>query len=76
MELIKLSHSQDWGHDWYLQTLFTKQWALFQVCVAWCNYNTWIYAEINSGMPGLVSILFQVHKFGLMISLFGSTWEL
>jgi hypothetical protein len=76
MKLIKFSHNRDWGRDWHLQVLFTKQWAFFQGCVSWCRYAGWPYLEINFGTRGLISILFQVHKFGLIIGLFGRAWKL
>ena len=74
MKLIKFSHNQEWGHDWYLQVLFTKQWALFQGCVSWCEYAGWPYLEIRSGMGRLISMMLTVHKFSLSISLFERTW--
>jgi hypothetical protein len=30
MKLIKLNHREDFGHEWYVQLLFTKRWALFK----------------------------------------------
>jgi len=76
MKLIKFSHNQEWGQDYYLQVLFTKRWALFQGSVSWSEYPGWPYLEIRSGMGRLISILFQVHKFGLTIGLFERTWKL
>ena len=76
MKLIKLSRQNDWGHDWYLKVLFTKRWALFQGWVSWCEYPGWPFLQIQIGMNGLISILFNVYKFGLTIGLFERTWKL
>lgn len=74
MKLIKLSRQNDWGPDWYFQLLFTKQWAFFQGCASWCEYAGWPYLEIKFGMGSLISIRFDVYKFGLCIALFERTW--
>ena len=74
MKLIKFYRDEGWGHDWYLQVLFTKQWALFQGCVMWCEYPGWPYLSIIFGGGRLISITFIVYKFGLDIALFGRTW--
>ena len=76
MKLIKFHRDQDWGHDWYVRLLFTKQWALFQGCVSWCEYPGCPFLQIQIGMGGLISILFNVYKFGLTIGLFERTWKL
>ena len=76
MKLIKLSHQEDWGQDYYLQLLFTKRWTLFQGCVSWCNYPGWPYIQIKFGMGSLISILFQAYKFGFTVGLFERTWKL
>lgn len=76
MKLIKLSHQTDWGHDWYVRLLFTKRWALFQGCVSWSEYAGWPFLQIKFGMNSLISIQFNVYKFGLTIGLFERTWKL
>ena len=75
MKLIKLSRQNDWGHDWYLQVLLTKRWGLFQGRVSWCEYPGSPYLRIEIGRNGLVSIWFQVYKFGLNIGLLERTWS-
>ena len=76
MKLIKFHKDQDYGQDYYLQVLFTKRWALFQGCVSWCEYAGWPFLQIKFGMGGLISILFQAHKFGFCIGLFERTWSM
>ena len=76
MKLIKFNHQEDYGHDWYVRLLFTKQWALFQGSVSWCEYPGWPYIQIKSGMGSLICIFFQVYKFGFSIGLFERTWKL
>ena len=75
MKLIKFSKKNDYGHDWYLQVLFTKRWALFQGCVSWCEYPGWPYLQVASGMGKLISVMFQVYKFGLCLSFLERTWN-
>ena len=76
MKLIKFHSDHDWGQDYYLQVLFTKHWAFFQGCVLWCEYSGFPYLEIRFGMGQLISIMFNVYKFSLSISLFERTWKL
>ena len=76
MKLIKLHKDEDWGQDYYLQLLFTKHWAFFQGSVSWCEYPGWPFLQVKFGMGSLISILFQVHKFGFAIGLFERTWKL
>ena len=76
MKLIKLSHQEDWGHDWYLQVLFTKRWTLFQGCVSWCEYPSWPLLQIQFGMGGLMTVLFQAYKLGISVGFFERTWKL
>ena len=76
MKLIKFNHQYDYGHDWYVQLLFTKQWTLFQGSVSWCEYPGWPFLQIQFGMNGLISILFQAHKLGISVGFFERTWKL
>ena len=76
MKLIKFNREYDYGHDLYVRVLFTKEWALFQGSVSWCDYRSFPFMQIQFGMGGLISILFQVHKFGFSIGLFDRTWKL
>ena len=75
MKLIKFSHREDYGHYWYLQVLFTKRWALFQGCVSWREYPGWPYLQVTSGMGKLISVMFQVYKFGFDVGFLERTWN-
>ena len=76
MKLIKLHKDQDWGQDFYLQVLFTERWALFQGSVSWCVYPSYPYLQIQSGSGALLSIMFNVYKFGISVGFFDRTWKL
>ena len=76
MKLIKFHKDNDYGYDLNVQVLLTKRWAFFQGSVSWCEYAGWPFLQIQFGMNGLISILFQVHKFGFSIGLFERTWKL
>ena len=76
MKLIRFHKDQDYGQDYYLQVLFTKQWALFQGSVSWCEYPGWPFLQVKFGMGSFICILFQAHKFGFSIGLFERTWKL
>ena len=76
MKLIKFHKDNDYGYDLNVQVLFNRQWALLQGCISWCEYPGWPFLQIKFGMGGLISILFQAHKFGFCIGLFEHTWKL
>ena len=75
MELIKFSHREDFGHEWYVQVLFTKRWALFQGSMSWNEDASWPYLQIKSGTGSVLSILFWAHKFGFDIGFIERTWN-
>ena len=75
MNIIKLSHREDFGHDWYVQVLFTKRWALFQGSISWNDYASWPYLQISSGNSSTLSIIFWVYKFGLDVGIMERTWN-
>ena len=74
MKLINFTY--DCGQDWYVQVLYTKRWALFQASVSWCEYSAWPFLQIQFGMGSLISILFNIHKFGLSIGFLERTYAL
>ena len=76
MKLIKFHRDQDWGQDYYLQVLFTKQWALFQGLVSWWKHPGWPFLQIQFGMGAMLSITFNVYKFGITVGFFDRTWKL
>jgi hypothetical protein len=75
MNIIKLSHREDFGHDWYVQVLFTKHWALFQSSVSWNDYPSWPYLQIKTGNGSVLSIIFWAYKFGFDIGILERTWN-
>ena len=75
MNIIKLSHREDFGHDWYVQVLFTKRWALFQGSISWNDYAAWPYIQIKSGNGSTLSIMLWVYKFGLDVGIIERTWN-
>ena len=76
MKLIRFHKDQDYGQDYYLQVLFTKRWALFQGSLSWSDYRSLPFLQIQFGMGGLMTVLFQCHRFGFSIGLFERTWKL
>ena len=75
MKLIKLNHRYDFGHDWYVQLLFTKRWALFQGSVSWNDFPGWPYIQIKSGTGSVLSIMFWAYKLGFDIGILERTWD-
>jgi hypothetical protein len=75
MNLIKFTHKEDWGHDWYVQVLNVKNWSLLQASVSWNDYPSWPYIQIKSGSGSTLSILFWVYKFGFDIGIIERTWR-
>ena len=75
MNIIKLSHHEDFGHNWYVQVLFTKRWALFQASVSWNDYASWPYLQIKSGNGSTLSIMFWAHRFGIDVGIIERTWN-
>ena len=75
MKLISFKHREDFGHDWYVQVLHTKQWALFQCSVSWMDFPSWPYLQIKSGTGSTLSILFWAYRFGFDIGVIERTWN-
>ena len=75
MKLIQFSHRCDYGHDWYVQVLFTQRWALFQASISWCEYPAWPYVQVKSGTGSLFNVMFWIHKLGFDIGFMERTWN-
>ena len=75
MELIKLKHRKDFGHEWYAQFLNIRGKSLLQLSVSWDEYPSWPYIQMISGQGKLFSFLISVHKFGFDFNLLGHTWN-
>jgi len=75
MKLIKFNHRYDYGHDWYMQFLYTDRWALFQASVSWNDYASWPYIQIKSGNGSVLNLMFWAYKFGFDIGFIERTWD-
>ena len=75
MSLIKFTHKEDFGHDWYVQVLNVKGWSLLQASVSWNEYPGWPYIKISSGIGSTLSIIFWAYKFGFDIGILERTWR-
>jgi hypothetical protein len=75
MSIIRLSHREDFGHDWYAQILNLRGRSLLQVSVSWNDYPSWPYVQVKSGGGSLFDVLFWVYKFGLAIDILSYTWK-
>jgi hypothetical protein len=74
-QVAKWSHREDFGHEWYVQFLFTDRWTLLQTSVSWNDFPSWPYIQITFGSSGLLSILFWIYKFGFDIGFIERTWN-
>jgi hypothetical protein len=75
MNLLKFKHRYDFGHEWYVQFLFTDRWALLQASVSWNDFPDWPYIQIKSGTGSTLSIMFWCYKFGFDVGLIERTWD-
>ena len=41
-----------------------------------CEYPGWPFLQIQSGSGALISIIFNVYKFGISVGIFDRTWKL
>ena len=75
MNLIKFTHKEDFGVEYYVQVLNVKGWSLLQASVSWNDYPGWPYVQIKSGNGSTLSIMFWVYKFGFDIGIIERTWR-
>ncbi len=75
MNLIKLKHRYDFGHDYYVQLLNFKRYSLLQVSVSWMAEPCSPYIQVSCGNGHLLSVLFWAHKFGFDIDVLNRTWN-
>ena len=75
MKLITFKHRYDYGHDWYVQILHTKRYALLQASVSWNDYASWPYLQIKSGSGSVFSLIFWVYRFGIDFGFLEHTWN-
>jgi len=75
VNLIKLKHHYDFGHDYYVQLLNFKRYSLLQVSVSWMADLCSPYIQVSCGNGHLLSVLFWAYKFGFDIDLISRTWN-
>jgi hypothetical protein len=75
MKLISFKHREDYGHEWYVQVLHTKRWALLQASVSWNEYASWPYLQIKSGNGSLLNFMSWAYKFGIDAGVCEHTWN-
>jgi hypothetical protein len=83
MKLIQFKHRYDLGHDWYVQILnISRHWpkllkerSVLQLSVSWCDYPSWFYMQITSGMHGILGVMICVYKFGFDFDILSKTWN-
>ena len=75
MRLITFGHREDFGHDWFVQLLHTKRWALLQVSVSYNDFTSWPYIQLRSGGGSLLDALMWVWKLGLCVDICGRFWD-
>ena len=75
MKLISFKYREDYGHEWYVQILHNKRWALLQASVSWNEYPSWAFVQVKSGMGTLLSIMVCVYKLGFDIGVREHTWN-
>ena len=75
MKIVSFKHKRDYGHEWYVQVLHNKQWALLQASVSYNDYASWPYIQVRTGMGSLLSIMVCVYKLGFDIGVCEHTWN-
>ena len=75
MKLISFKHRVDYGHEWYVQVLHTKRWALLQASVSWNEFAGFPFIQIKSGSGTLLSIMFWAYKLGFDVDVFSRIWN-
>jgi hypothetical protein len=75
MKIVSFKHKRDYGHEWYVQVLHNKRWALLQASVSWNDFPSWPFAQVKSGMGTLLSIMVCVYKLGFDIGFCEHTWN-
>jgi hypothetical protein len=75
MKLISIKYREDYGHEWYVQVLHNRYWALLQASVSWNDYPSWTFIQVKSGMGTLLSIMVCAYKLGFDIGICEHTWN-
>ena len=78
MKLIKFGSRNDYGREYYLSILSTKNYAFLQVQFDIGDYSKRTelpYLNITMGQGSLFSVLLTASKFGFSMDLFGRNWR-
>ena len=77
MKLIQFGTRHDYGTEYYLVILRTKEYSLLQVSFDIGDYGNWIefpYLQITMGYGRLFSFLFSLGKLGFSIDFAARNW--
>lgn len=69
MKLFKVSHVEDYGHEWSLDLLVFKRFKVVGIYVSWSDYSGSFCMQVSSGMGGILDALIAVGKLSIEVSL-------
>lgn len=78
MRLFKFGTRNDYGREYYLSILSTKNYAFLQVEFDIGVYSKWTelpYLNITMGQGRLFSVLLTASKFGFSMDFLGRNWR-
>ena len=78
MKLIQFGVSEDYGKEYYMTILTTKNYSLLQMSFDIGEYGNWIefpYLQITIGYGKLFSFLFSLGKLGFTFDIAGRNWR-
>lgn len=75
MKLFKFKLREDFGKDYYFAFGIVGSHAFVQVSFNYCDYASWPYIQIQSGMGKLFGLFAYVWKLGIDFDLIGLTWN-
>jgi hypothetical protein len=77
MKLIQFGIHEDYGKEYYMTILTTKNYSLLQVAFDIGEYGNWIefpYLQISVGYGKLFSFLFSLGKLVFSFDIAGRNW--
>ena len=78
MKLIQFGIREDYGKEYYMTILTTKNYSLLQVAFDIGEYGNWIefpYLQMSMGYGKLFSFLFSLGKLGFTFDIAGRNWR-
>jgi len=78
MKLIQFGCREDYGKEYYMTILTTKNYSLLQMSFDIGEYGNWIefpYLQITMGYGKLFSFLFSLGKLGFTFDIAGRNWR-